>query len=70
MEVDALKRSPLVGKTIRELKLPDDTMICAIVRDHHIIFPDQDTEIIANDRVITYARHKAVKKLEKKLHSS
>jgi len=66
LEVDVIKGSGFADKIVKELDLPKDVILGAIVRDKDVIFPDESTEILVNDRVVTFAPKKAVKKLEKK----
>ena len=48
------KSSQVVGKTIKELRLPDGITIGAIVRDEQVIIANEDCEIMANDHVILF----------------
>jgi trk system potassium uptake protein TrkA len=65
--------SKVVGRTIREIPLPEGVTINAIVRkpleageDHRVIIPDNDTVIETGDHVIVFCQHKRlVKKVEK-----
>ena len=43
-----------MGKTIKELRLPDGITIGAIVRDEQVIIANEDCEIMANDHVILF----------------
>ncbi len=65
MEVDALETSPLVGKPLKEIKLPQGVLIGALVRDGKVISPRGMTIVQANDRVVLFAAADAVKKVEK-----
>ena len=49
MEVD--DNSPVVGKKVSEIPLPDNVILTAIYREGKLIVPRGDTEIVANDRV-------------------
>ena len=64
IEAEALETSPLVGKSIRDLKLPSGIMIGAIVRDTEVLIPRGDTTFEANDHVVILARAPDVKKIE------
>ncbi|MEE8371184.1 MAG: Trk system potassium transporter TrkA, partial [Sphingomonadales bacterium] len=64
IEAEALETSPLVGQSIKELKLPPGIMIGAIVRDDEVLIPRGDTVFEANDRAIMLAQAKDVKKIE------
>ena len=64
IEAEALETSPLVGKSIRDLKLPSGIMIGAIVRDGEVLIPRGDTTFETDDRVVILARAPDVKKIE------
>ena len=64
IEAEALETSPLVGKPLRELDLPEGVRIGAIYRDKHVIMPDGDLRIKAKDRVILFASIEAVRHVE------
>ncbi len=65
IEADAMETSPLVGKPLREVKLPNGVLIGAIVRDGKVISPRGNTVVQAGDRVILFSAAEAVKKVEK-----
>ena len=65
IEAEALETSSLVGKPLREVKLPTGVIVGAIVRDDEVIIPRGDTVIEPHDRVIMLAAAGAVKKVEK-----
>ncbi|TDH36223.1 Trk system potassium transporter TrkA [Pseudohoeflea suaedae] len=64
IEAEAMETSPLVGKPLRELDLPDGVRIGAVYRDKAVIRPDGDTRIKAKDRVVIFATLDAVKHVE------
>lgn len=65
IEADALETSPLVGKPLREVNLPDGVMLGAVVHDGKVVSPRGNTVIKPGDRVILFATAEAVKKVEK-----
>jgi trk system potassium uptake protein len=65
IEAEALETSPLVGKPLRDAKLPGGVIIGAVLRDGKVIVPRGDTIINAHDRVVLFATYEAVKKVEK-----
>lgn len=65
IEAEALETSPLVGKPLRELKLPAGILVGAIVRGDQVMKPRGDTVVRVNDRVIIFAGAKMVKQVEK-----
>ncbi|MBW3098453.1 Trk system potassium transporter TrkA [Pseudohoeflea coraliihabitans] len=64
IEAEAMETSPLVGKPLRELDLPDGVRLGAVYRDKKVIRPDGDTRIKAKDRVVMFATLDAVKYVE------
>jgi trk system potassium uptake protein TrkA len=65
IEADALETSPLVGRPLKDVKLPGGVLIGAVVRDGTVISPRGSTVVQAKDRVILFAAADAVKKVEK-----
>ncbi|NQW10912.1 MAG: Trk system potassium transporter TrkA [Alphaproteobacteria bacterium] len=65
IEAEALETSVLVGKPLKNAKLPDGVIVGAIVRGETVIMPRGDTVIEAKDRVVVFATYAAVKKVEK-----
>ncbi|MFZ5791953.1 MAG: Trk system potassium transporter TrkA [Pseudomonadota bacterium] len=65
IEVDAMPTSSLVGKPLREAKLPAGVLVGAILRGDTMIVPRGDTVIKPEDRVIIFATTEAVPKVEK-----
>lgn len=64
IEAEALETSPLVGKPLRDLQLPDNIRIGAIYRDKQFIKPNGDSQIRAKDRVVIFAMSDAVRDVE------
>jgi trk system potassium uptake protein TrkA len=64
LEAEALETSPLVGRPLRELELPDGIRIGAIYRDGEVIIPSGSTRIVAHDRVIIFALAERVRQVE------
>ncbi|ASY62762.1 Trk system potassium uptake protein TrkA [Sinorhizobium sojae CCBAU 05684] len=64
IEAEALETSPLVGRALRELELPDGIRIGALYRDKMFIRPDGSTRIKAKDRVVLLAAASAVRDVE------
>jgi trk system potassium uptake protein len=64
IEAEAMDTSPLVGKPLRELDLPDGIRIGAVYRDGKVIRPDGGTRIKARDRVVIFAEARAVRNVE------
>jgi len=64
VEGEALETSKLVGKELRNVKLPQGTIIGAILRDKKVVIPRGSTVIKPNDRVVIFALSNAVRKVE------
>jgi trk system potassium uptake protein TrkA len=65
IEAEALATSPLVGKPLKEVKLPSGVLIGALVRDDKVISPRGSTVIQAKDRVVLFSSSEAIRKVEK-----
>jgi trk system potassium uptake protein TrkA len=65
IEAEALETSPLVGKPLRDARLPPGVIVGAILRHETVIVPRGATVINAHDRVVLFATYEAVKKVEK-----
>lgn len=48
------KDIPVIGKKIKDLKLPKGVIIGSIVRDGKIIIPNGDSRLEANDRIVVF----------------
>ncbi|ALN73311.1 Trk system potassium transporter TrkA [Aureimonas sp. AU20] len=64
IEVEALDTSPLVGRPLHELNLPDGLRIGAISRNGIFIRPNAQTRIQARDHVVIFVRSTAVRQVE------
>ncbi|MAU41993.1 MAG: Trk system potassium transporter TrkA [Kordiimonas sp.] len=64
IEAEALETSPLVGKPLRDIRIPDGIMVGAIVRDGEVVVPRGGTVIQSEDKVIIFALSNMVKKVE------
>lgn len=64
IEAEALETSPIVGKPLKELDLPNGIRIGAIYRDGKMTLPTGQGKIVAGDRVILFALAGRVKQVE------
>ncbi|WP_321340621.1 Trk system potassium transporter TrkA [Breoghania sp.] len=64
IEAEALETSPLVGRPLSAVDLPDGIRIGAIYRDNTVITPNGRTQIEANDRVVIFATADRVRQVE------
>ena len=65
IEAEALETSELVGKPLRDVKLPAGVLLGAIVRDGEMICPKGSTIVQAKDRVVLFAASEVIRKVEK-----
>ena len=61
LEIIVAAGSEVEGKALRNIKLPQECLICAIVHDNEAIIPNGDTVLYANDRIILFAKSELVK---------
>jgi trk system potassium uptake protein TrkA len=59
VEMRLPEASPAVGKAIRVLSLPADTVIVSIIRDGKLVIPRGDTNLQAGDEVLAVSTVKA-----------
>ncbi|WP_319773721.1 Trk system potassium transporter TrkA [Breoghania sp.] len=64
IEAEALETSPLVGRPLSAVDLPDGIRVGAIFRDNTVITPNGRTQIEANDRVVIFATADRVRQVE------
>ncbi|MFH1577107.1 MAG: NAD-binding protein [Candidatus Margulisiibacteriota bacterium] len=60
-------KSPAVNKSIKELKLPAESILATIVRENQIIFPKGETTLRSGDSVIALAKIEQEKALREAL---
>ena len=59
VEMRLPEASPAVGKAIRDLQLPADTVIVSIIRDGKLVIPRGDTSLQTDDEVLAVSTVKA-----------
>jgi trk system potassium uptake protein TrkA len=64
LEGIALATSPLVGKALDELELPDGVALGAVVRGDDVILPCDEGHIRENDRVLLFCNTALIPKVE------
>ncbi|MDR2611808.1 MAG: Trk system potassium transporter TrkA [Deltaproteobacteria bacterium] len=67
IEMEVPSASRLVGRTLMEARLPENTIVAALLRAGEVIIPRGDTGIAAGDVLAVVARSEAVGLLEKAL---
>ncbi|GMW00111.1 MAG: hypothetical protein AMXMBFR84_12490 [Candidatus Hydrogenedentota bacterium] len=65
IELQVRKDAPAIGESLRNLRLPKDTLIVSIVRDDKIIVPRGDDVLQENDSIIVIAYTHALDSVEK-----
>ncbi|MXN66954.1 Trk system potassium transporter TrkA [Stappia sp. GBMRC 2046] len=64
IEAEALETSPMVGKPLRDVDLPDGIRVGAIFRDGKVVTPNGETQLQAHDRVVLFAVADRVRQVE------
>lgn len=59
-----MKNPKLLGKKLKELNLPENALIGAVVRGDECLIPRGDTEIKLNDRLLVFAKWDEIDKIE------
>lgn len=67
IEAEALETSDIVNTPLSKVKFPKGALVVAIVRDDKIIIPGGQSLIKEKDRLIIFALHTVIPKLEKLL---
>jgi len=50
------KNTPVVNKKVKDIKLPQDTMLMTIIRGDKVIVPKGNTQILPNDEIIALTK--------------
>jgi trk system potassium uptake protein TrkA len=66
-EVDLAERSPAIGQPVSEIRLPEDCLLVAIIRDETVSLPRGRTVLRQGDRVFAMARRSAAPALRRAL---
>lgn len=64
IEVEAIEASSVTGKALRDLEMPEDVKIGALLRNEKVIIPSGDTVIVSGDRIIIISLTAMAKKVE------
>jgi trk system potassium uptake protein len=65
IEAQALDTSGLVGRSLKDARLPSGVIVGAVCRGDEVIVPRGNTVIQVQDRVVLFATYEAIKKVEK-----
>jgi trk system potassium uptake protein TrkA len=55
VEMKLADDSPAIGRALYELRLPTDCAIVAVLRDGHVVIPQPETVLGANDEIVALA---------------
>jgi trk/ktr system potassium uptake protein len=59
VELTLAEGSPANGKTVGQLRMPPDCTLVAVVRDRHVIAPQNETPLHAGDEILALAAPEA-----------
>lgn len=65
IEAEAMESSPIIGKNVDMLDLPEGVLVGALLRGDEVIIPDEYTLIHERDRLIILSTAEQVRKVEK-----
>jgi trk system potassium uptake protein TrkA len=69
LEAVALPSSEIVGKSLKHLKFPKDTLVLCIMRGHEMIIPSGDSTVEAEDRVLILSTIENIPRVEQALEA-
>jgi trk system potassium uptake protein TrkA len=55
VEVTIDESSPMAGRPLYELRLPQDSAVVAVLRGGHVVIPQPETQLVAGDEVMAIA---------------
>lgn len=65
MEFKVDDSSPIVNKTLKEIKFPKESIVGGIVRNNQGFIPTSDFRIVSGDRVVVFVQPSAISKIGK-----
>jgi trk system potassium uptake protein TrkA len=65
LEIEALETSDILGKPLKDAKIPKGVLVIAVERDGEVMIPDGNTIIKSGDKVLVQATTKSIPGLEK-----
>jgi trk system potassium uptake protein TrkA len=63
VEITIDERSPIAGRPLYELRLPQDSAVVAILRRGHVVIPQPETQLVAGDEIMAIATSDAEDRL-------
>jgi len=67
MEVEISEDAPIAGKELRDSGLPRNSLVGTIIRGPEVIIPHGFSRGLPRDRVVVFAEHDAVARVQKLL---
>ena len=67
LEAMAMETSDIVGKPLRDIKMPKGSIVVGIVRRDAVMIPSGASVVEPDDRIIFFAQREAIPKIEKML---
>ncbi|HHY75323.1 MAG TPA: Trk system potassium transporter TrkA [Firmicutes bacterium] len=67
MEVEISEDAPIAGKELRDSGLPRNSLVGTIIRGPEVIIPHGFSRVLPRDRVVVFAEHDAVARVQKLL---
>ena len=64
LDIIIKKESKLCGKMIKNIKMPRNAIIATVLRDQEVVSATGDLELAPADRLVIFAHHDAVKKIQ------
>lgn len=65
IEIVVSEKSSLIGRKLKDAKLPEDILIGALLRGNELIIPDGNNALQAGDRAVIFTLPKLVKTIDK-----
>jgi trk system potassium uptake protein len=63
VELTIDETTPVAGRPIYELRLPQDSAIVAVLRRGHVVIPQPETQLVAGDEILAIATQEAEERL-------
>ena len=63
MEILLTANSPIIDKQLKDLKIPTECLVGAIIRNEQVIVPTGDDYLLIGDRIVVFALHNIAKKV-------
>lgn len=65
MEIVVTGKSSIIGRKLKDAKIPDSILIGALLRENELIIPDGNTTLQIGDRVVIFTLPNLIKKISK-----